>query len=615
MVHAVIEKVTQRILRRSQPYRQDYIFRMQQAETQGIRGNRLPCGNFAHGFAGCHDEGDKIAIRNGVAANYGIVTAYNDMLSAHAPYYRYPEFLKETARKLGATAQVAGGTPAMCDGVTQGMPGMELSLFSRDVIAQSTAIALSHQMFDGALYLGICDKIVPGLLMGALSFGHLPAIFVPSGPMPSGLPNKEKAAIRQKYARGEVGDDALLEAEAKSYHSQGTCTFYGTANSNQLLLECMGLQLPGSSFVHPYTPLREAVTAEAVHQLHALTRPESGAPLPLYKQFTEKTLVNAIVGLLASGGSTNHTIHLIAIGRIAGLFTTWKDMDDLSKVVPLLCRLYPNGSADVNDFHRAGGMGFFIRELLSAGLLHGDIPTVFGGKPLADCYHLQPELKDSALHWVPAPAQSLDDDILRPISHPFQHTGGIRRLRGNLGRAVIKSSAVAKEHQRIEAPAVVFSSQQAVQDAYKRGELNKDCVVVVRYQGPKANGMPELHKLMPVLGNLQDAGYKIALVTDGRLSGASGKVPAAIHVSPEALDGGAIAKIQTGDVILLDVESGALSMQTLGHDLSTRPMRPSLKDYQTGVGRELFAGFRQMVTPANRGATTIPVPDPHCYDA
>jgi phosphogluconate dehydratase len=537
--------------------------------------------------------------------NVAIVSSYNDMLSAHQPFERFPEIIKRAAREAGATAQFAGGVPAMCDGVTQGEPGMELSLFSRDVIALSTAVALSHNMFDAALCLGICDKIVPGLLIGALQFSHLPTIFVPGGPMPSGISNDEKARVRQRFAKGEVGRDALLESEEKSYHSAGTCTFYGTANSNQMLMEVMGLHLPGAAFVNPGTPLRDALTAAAARR--AVDIGAGGAEYtPIGHVVDERAIANAIVGLLATGGSTNHTIHLVAIARAAGIVINWDDFHDLSGVVPLLARVYPNGKADVNQFHVAGGMGYVIGELLDAGLLHGDTLTVAGAGGLAR-YCQQPHLDDvGSLAWRDVPRANADPGVLAPASAPFSADGGLKLLRGNLGRAVIKTSAVKPEHRVVQAPALVFDTQEAVMEAFDRGELRRDFVAVVRFQGPRANGMPELHKLTPLLGVLQDQGFRVALVTDGRMSGASGKVPAAIHVTPECLAGGPLARARDGDMIVLDGELGLLEARVDAAEWQARqPAVADLGASQHGMGRELFAAFRANALGAEEGAVTF----------
>jgi phosphogluconate dehydratase len=538
-----------------------------------------------------------------MALNLGIVTSYIDMLSAHQPYQSYPDIIKDAANAIGATAQVAGGVPAMCDGVTQGQPGMDLSLFSRDVIAMATAIALSHNMFDAAVFLGICDKIVPGLLIGALTFGHLPAVFVPAGPMPSGMPNDEKSRIRQLYMEGKVGRAELLEAEAKSYHSPGTCTFYGTANSNQMLMEIMGLHLPGASFINPGTPLREALTREATRRALALTA-EGNDYTPVGHVISEKTIVNGLVGLHATGGSTNHTLHLIAIAAAAGLKVTWQDMADLSEVVPLLARVYPNGVADVNHFQAAGGMGFLIRELLDSGHLHEDVKTVWGTG--LSGYTVEARLHEDKLSFEPSPRASGAPKILTSVKDAFSKNGGLKLLTGNLGKSVIKVSAVKPENRVIEARAKVFHTQDGLQQAFKNGELNRDVIAVVRFQGPKAVGMPELHKLTPALGVLQDRGFKVALVTDGRMSGASGKVPAAIHVTPEAVDGGAISKIRDGDLLRLDAEKGTIEF--LGDErefFSRTPATEDLRKEHYGMGRELFAGFRALVGAADHGASVF----------
>jgi phosphogluconate dehydratase len=578
-LHPVVEAVTARIIARSAPGRSAYLALIDRETQSGLRRGQLSCSNLAHGFAA--SEADKATLRGGQRPNIGIVTAYNDMLSAHQPYGRYPEAIKLYAREVGATAQVAGGVPAMCDGVTQGQGGMELSLLSRDTIALGTAVALSHAMFEGVALLGICDKIVPGLLIAALRFGHLPALFIPSGPMPSGLPNKAKAAVRQRFAAGEASRDELLDAEAAAYHAPGTCTFYGTANSNQMLLEMMGLQLPGSSFVNPGTPERQALTRAAVHRLVANT---GHAEKALGRILDERSLVNAIIGLLATGGSTNHAIHLPAIARAAGIWIDWQDMDDLSRVTPLLARVYPGGSADVNAFHAAGGMGFIIAELLGAGLLHPDIATIAG--PFSD--------------WATA-GPSGDPTILAPAGAPFVAEGGLRLLTGNLGRAIIKTSAIPPDRHVITAPAYVVEDQDAVIEAFKAGKLDRDVVVVVRFQGPRANGMPELHKLTPTLGLLQDRGHRVALLTDGRMSGASGKVPAAIHCCPEAQASGPLAYLRTGDEIRIDAHAGTLATTA---DYSGRmPAAPPAQ--AMGLGRELFAFMRADSPDAEAGACPI----------
>ncbi len=590
-------EVTRRIRRRSATTRRSYLDKIDRAAADGPRRRRLSCSNLAHGFAAC-DAGDKSALKDTERPNIGIVTAYNDMLSAHQPFADFPQRIQEAVREVGAVAQVAGGVPAMCDGVTQGRPGMELSLWSRDVIAMSTAIALSHDMFDGAVCLGVCDKIIPGLLIGALSFGHLPVIFMPAGPMPSGLSNKEKARIRQLHAEGKIDRQQLLDAESAAYHAPGTCTFYGTANSNQMFMEIMGLHLPGASFPNPGTPLRDAMTDAAARRVVALTAAGS-EPTPLAEIVDERTIVNAIVGLLATGGSTNHTIHLVAIARAAGIVIDWQDFDELSAVVPLLTRVYPNGSADVNHFHRAGGLAYLIGELIDAGLLHPDVKTVAGGDGL-NAYRADAHLSDSRLEWRAASGENADDTIVRPASRPFQASGGLRLLEGNLGRAVAKISAVKPEHRRVEAPAVVFDRQEDLSRAFQAGELDRDFVAVVRFQGPRANGMPELHKLMPPLGVLQDRGFQVALVTDGRLSGASGKVTSAIHVTPEAARGGALALLATGDPVVVDPENGVLEARV---DLRLRePAAPDLSIDHEGLGRELFAAFRASASGAEEGA-------------
>ena len=595
-LHPAVERVTARIIDRSKDSRRRYLELMDREAERFPNRNALSCSNLAHGFAAALD--DKAAIKSGRGANLAIVTAYNDMLSAHQPYGRYPEAMKLYAREVGATAQVAGGVPAMCDGVTQGQDGMELSLFSRDVIALSTAVAMSHAMFDGMALLGICDKIVPGLVIGALRFGYLPAIFVPGGPMPSGLANKDKQKVRQLYAEGKATRADLLESESASYHSPGTCTFYGTANSNQMMMELMGLHIPGAAFVPPNTPLRSALTRKAVHRLAEIGR-ESVDYRPMGRVVDEKAIVNACVGLLATGGSTNHAIHLPAMARAAGIVLDWQDLDELSAAVPLIARVYPNGAADVNHFHAAGGIGFVTRELLDAGLIHGDVLTVAEGGMQA--YAAEPVLQDDTLTWRPAPAQSGDPDILAPAAAPFQPDGGMRLVTGNLGRGTFKTSAVDRERWTIEAPARVFDSQEGVQAAFKAGELDRDVVVVVRFQGPRANGMPELHKLTPPLGVLQDKGFKVALVTDGRMSGASGKVPAAIHVTPEALGGGPLALVQDGDVVRLCGHTGTLEVLA---DLSGR-QPAAAPQFQMGMGRELFAMLRHHADGAEQGGSAM----------
>lgn len=589
-----IAAVTDRIIERSRPTRRRYLELMAEQGERGISRPRLSCGNFAHGFAAA--DADKERIRTLAGPNIAIVTAFNDMLSAHQPYGRFPEQMKIFAREVGATAQVAGGVPAMCDGVTQGQDGMDLSLFSRDTIALGTAIALSHGMFEGAALLGICDKIVPGLLIGALRFGHLPMLLVPGGPMPSGLPNKEKQRVRQLFAEGKVGRDELLAAEAASYHSPGTCTFYGTANSNQMLMELMGLHIPNAAFAPPNTQLRIALTRAAVHRLAELA---AARERPLGQCVDEKAIVNAVVGLLATGGSTNHAIHLPAIARAAGILIDWQDFDELSEAVPLLARIYPNGAGDVNDFQYAGGIGFVSRELLAAGLLHGDILT--SGAESFAAWTANPDFEDGALVWKET-GESRNETMLRPVSDPFLPDGGMRLVQGNLGRATFKTSAVERERWTVEAPARIFSGQGEVLQAFQAGELDRDLIVVVRFQGPRANGMPELHKLTPTLGVLQDRGHKVALVTDGRMSGASGKVPAAIHVSPEALGGGPLSRLRDGDIVRLSAEEGRL--EAVGVDLASREPAPAPPPPQ-GTGRELFAMMRLYADDAEKGASAM----------
>ncbi|MCE9935263.1 phosphogluconate dehydratase [Aeromonas salmonicida] len=595
MTHIVISEVTARIRERSVARRQAFLARIQRQAEQGKTRAALACGNLAHAVAACSSD-EKGRILDMTRANVGIVTAYNDMLSAHQPYQGYPDIIKAALAELGHSAQVAGGVPAMCDGVTQGQPGMDMSLFSRDLIAQATALSLSHNTFDATLLLGICDKIAPGQIMGALSHAHLPTAFVPAGPMASGISNDDKVKVRQQYAAGELGRDALLEMECGAYHAPGTCTFYGTANTNQLVFEAMGLMLPGSAFVHPHSELRHALTEEAARRISAMI-PGSPAYRPLSEVLDERALVNGLVALLASGGSTNHSIHMVALARAAGLHLTWDDISDLSDVVPLLVRMYPNGPADVNAFEQAGGVPGLMRRLAQEGLIHMDATPVFG--EMQD-YLSRPALVDGELVWQPV-GESSDGSVLSPTGSVFQTTGGTKLLAGNLGRAVVKVSAVAPEYRVIEAPARVFSSQHAVEAAYKAGSLNQDAVIVVRHNGPAANGMPELHKLMPVLGNLQKAGHKVALVTDGRLSGASGKIPAAIHVTPEALHGGAIGLLQDGDLLRVDAVNGRLDCLT---DLSGRTQAEiDLTLEQEGWGRELFSVMRRAVSSAECGAT------------
>ncbi|QYX50211.1 phosphogluconate dehydratase [Pseudomonas tussilaginis] len=600
-MHPRILEVTQRLIARSRPTRERYLQLIRGAASDGPMRAKLQCANFAHGVAGCGSQ-DKNSLRMMNAANVAIVSAYNDMLSAHQPYQHYPEQIKQALRDIGSVGQFAGGVPAMCDGVTQGEPGMELGIASREVIAMSTAIALSHNMFDAALMLGICDKIVPGLLMGALRFGHLPTIFVPGGPMPSGISNKEKADVRQRYAEGKASREELLESEMKSYHSPGTCTFYGTANTNQLLMEVMGLHLPGASFVNPYTPLRDALTVEAAQQVTRMTK-ASGDFMPLGEIVDEKSLVNSIVALHATGGSTNHTLHMPAIAQAAGIQLTWQDMAELSEVVPTLSHVYPNGKADINHFQAAGGMALLIRELLDAGLLHEDVNTVAGHGLRR--YTQEPFLQDGKLVWREGPQASLDEAILRPVARPFSPEGGLRVMEGNLGRGVMKVSAVAPEHQVVEAPARVFHDQQALADAFQAGELECDFVAVMRFQGPRCNGMPELHKMTPFLGVLQDRGFKVALVTDGRMSGASGKIPAAIHVCPEAFDGGPLARVRDGDIVRVDGVAGTLSVKLDAAELTNREIPPAPSGNDLGCGRELFGFMRMALSPAEQGASAF----------
>ena len=606
-MQAVIEAVTGAIRERSSRARHLYLKRMQRTRDELPPRRKLSCGNLAHGFAAC-GETDKQTIRLMQSANLGIVTAFNDMLSAHQPLEHYPSLIKEVARGLGSSAQVAGGVPAMCDGVTQGQAGMELSLFSRDVIAMSTAISLSHNLFDGVLCLGVCDKIVPGMMIGALQFGHLPAGFIPAGPMPSGIPNKEKAAVRQRYAQGLASKEELLAAESASYHSPGTCTFYGTANSNQVLMEMLGVQLPGASFINPEDPLRAALTKETVLRVIAAADVK-GAHLPLSAMVKEESIVNALVGLLATGGSTNHTLHLVAMAAAAGIILTWEDFDQLARVVPLLVRVYPNGDADINAFQRAGGMAFLVRELRAGGLLNEDVDSLMGHG--LDPFVKAPQLDaQGKLDWVGAKPESTLPDVLRPITEPFDQESGIRLLQGNLGIGIIKTSSVKKEHRKVTAPCVVFDDQDDMVAALASGQYERDFVAVVRFQGPKANGMPELHQLTPHLGVLQDKGFKVALVTDGRMSGASGKVPAAIHMSPEALDGGPLSRIRDGDVIALDADAGTLEVQLSAAELASRETAQanwSVEDRELSstLGRGLFDSFRQCSSTAKSGASVF----------
>ncbi len=598
-LHPTVAAVTARIEARSEETRARYLAKIRDAADKGPARGHLTCGNQAHAYAAMGF--DKKALADGALPNLGIVTAYNDMLSAHQPFATYPDLIKAAARDKGATAQVAGGVPAMCDGVTQGQTGMELSLFSRDVIALAAGVALSHNTFDAAIYLGVCDKIVPGLIIAAASFGHIPAVFIPAGPMRSGLPNDKKAKVRQQFATGEVGRDKLMAAEMASYHSPGTCTFYGTANTNQMLMEFMGLHLPGTSFVPPDTELRDALTAAGAHKAVEIAAQGAGY-IPAGEVLDAKAFVNGIVGLMATGGSTNLVLHLPAMAKAAGIILDLEDFAELSSVVPLMAKVYPNGLADVNHFHAAGGLGYLIGQLLDAGLLHDDTTTITGTGLQA--YRQEPKLIDGELVWQDAATETLNDKILRPASDPFQKTGGLRQLEGNLGRGVIKISAVAPERHVIEAPARVFHDQQSVKDAFKAGTLTEDTIIVVRFQGPKANGMPELHGLTPTLAVLQDRGLKVALVTDGRMSGASGKVPAAIHVAPEAADGGPLARVQDGDIIRLDATAGTLEILAEGFEARV-PVSPDLSANEDGLGRELFAAFRAHAGPATAGAGLV----------
>ncbi len=602
-MHSVVEKVTQRIIERSHVVRSLYLKHIDKAAEEGPHRSTLACGNLAHGFAAC-GTGEKADLTDNKKANIAIISSYNDMLSAHEPYKDSPALIKAAIREAGGVAQFAGGVPAMCDGVTQGQPGMELSLFSRDVIAMSTAISLSHNMFDGGLYLGVCDKIVPGLLLGALSFGHLPAVFVPSGPMTSGITNKEKAMTRQLYAEGKIGRKELLESESKSYHSPGTCTFYGTANSNQMMVEIMGLHLPGSSFINPYTPLRDELTKEAARQVLKFTALGDDYR-PLGRVIDEKAIVNAIVGLLATGGSTNHTMHIVAIARAAGIEVNWDDFNELSHAVPLLTRVYPNGQADINHFQAAGGMGVLIADLLRGGYLHNDVMTIANNRGMGD-YSQEPKIIDGKLIWQEGPAKSLDDTVIGSLEKPFAASGGLHVMHGNLGRGISKVSAVAEEHQVVEAPALVFDDQDDVLAAFHRGELERDFIVVLRFQGPKSNGMPELHKLTPILGLLQDRGFKVAIVTDGRMSGASGKVPSAIHMCPECEDGGPLAKVRDGDMIVLNTQTGDVNALVDDAEFNARkPAANSAKGHHWGMGREMFGAFRVGASSAETGATNL----------
>ena len=602
-MHPIIEKVTQEVIERSHPTRSAYLKYIDGIAKNGPIRSGMGCGNLAHGFAAC-SPGEKADLRGSQKANIAIITSYNDMLSAHQPYKDAPDLIKSAIKEAGGVAQVAGGVPAMCDGITQGQPGMELSLFSRDLIAMTTAIGMSHNMFDGALYLGVCDKIVPGLLIGALSFGHLPAVFVPAGPMPSGITNKEKARARQAYAIGKIGREELLAAESASYHSPGTCTFYGTANSNQMMMEIMGLHLPGSSFVNPYTPLRDELTKAAARQVLKFTALGSDYR-PIAHMVSEKAIINAVIGLLATGGSTNHTMHLIAIARASGIVLNWDDFDRLSKAVPLIAKIYPNGPADVNHFHAAGGMGVLIAELLKNGLLHEDILTV-ADKCGMNNYTQEPKLIDDKLIWQPVPSVSLDKEVLSTVQQPFATGGGLHVMHGNLGRGISKLSAVSVDHQIVEAPAVVFDDQEDFLAAFKRGELEKDFVAVLRFQGPRSNGMPELHKLTPPLGVLQDKGFKVALVTDGRMSGASGKVPSVIHLCPECEMGGPLAKVRNGDIIAMNLQTGDINVLVDEAEFNARvPWPNSAKNHHYGMGREMFGGFRLGASSAETGASNL----------
>ena len=602
-MHPVIEKVTQDVIERSHESRSAYLKYIDGLAKEGPNRSKLACGNLAHGFAAC-SAAEKIDLTGEIKANIAIISSYNDMLSAHQPYKDAPDLIKAAVREAGGVAQFAGGVPAMCDGITQGQPGMEMSLFSRDLIAMTTAIGMSHNMFDGAMYLGVCDKIVPGLLIGALSFGHLPSIFVPAGPMPSGITNKEKARARQAYAVGKIGRKELLESESASYHSPGTCTFYGTANSNQMMMEIMGLHLPGSSFVNPYTPLRDELTREAARQVLKFTALGDDYR-PIAHMVSEKAIINAVIGLLATGGSTNHTMHLIAIARASGITLNWDDFDNLSKAIPQLTKIYPNGPADVNHFHAAGGMGVLIAELLKHGLLHEDIITVADNKGM-NSYTQEPKLHDDKIAWEDCPKASLDKEVLATVDKPFATGGGLHVMRGNLGRGVSKLSAVSEDHQIVEAPAVVFDDQEDFLAAFQRGELEKDFVAIIRFQGPRANGMPELHKLTPPLGVLQDKGFKVALVTDGRMSGASGKVPSAIHLCPECEMGGPLAKVLDGDVISLNLQTGDVNALVDEAEFNARtPIPNRANNHHYGQGREMFGGFRLGASTAETGASNL----------
>ena len=605
-LHPVVSAVTARIVERSRASRAAYLYHLEAACSKDVHRGTLSCTNLAHGFA-AFPANDKLKLKQQKSPSIAIVSSYNDMLSAHQPFERFPQLIKDAVRAAGGVAQFAGGVPAMCDGVTQGQPGMELSLFSRDAIAMATAVGLSHNMFDAAVYLGVCDKIVPGLLIGALHFGHLPAVFIPAGPMTSGLSNQEKAKIRQLYAQGKVGREELLESESQSYHGAGTCTFYGTANSNQLLMEVMGLHLPGAAFITPNTPLRDALTAAGARRAVEITA-HGKEFTPVGRVVDEKTMVNAIVGLLSTGGSTNHTLHLVAIAKAAGIVIDWDDFNALSAAVPSLTRIYPNGDADINHFHAAGGTGFVIRELLDAGLLHDDVTTILGKGLRAHCS--EPFLnEDNTVFWKPAPVVSGDESVLRKRDNPFAADGGMVLVKGNLGRAVMKVSAVKPQHRTVEAPAILFDSQEAFMHAYKAGELDRDFIAVLRFQGPRANGMPELHSLTPALANLQDAGRRVALITDGRMSGASGKVPAAIHVSPEILAGGPLGLVRDGDMLRLCAETGQLQALVPASEWAMRTNATAdLSSNNVGMGRELFAIFRASISAAEEGATTFALP-------
>lgn len=604
-MHKVVKAVTDKIIERSRASREIYLKRIEEAKVHGVNRKKLSCSNIAHAQAAMGED-EKELFSAMQKPNIAIITAYNDMLSAHEPFKLYPALIKRTLSDLGATAQVAGGVPAMCDGVTQSQPGMELSLFSRDNIAMGTAIGLSHNVYDGALYLGVCDKIVPGLLMGALAFGHLPGMFVPAGPMGSGISNAEKAKVREEFAKGNVSEDALQKVESASYHSSGTCTFYGTANSNQMLLEMMGLQLPNSSFVNTNTPLRELLTEQAAKEILKMTE-ISGNYKPIAEIIDERSFVNAIVGLMATGGSTNHTMHLIAMARVAGIILTWEDFDALSYVTPLLCKMYPNGQADVNHFREAGGMATVIEQLLNAGVIHDDVQTVVG-KGL-ERYVVEPALEDNKLVFKEGAKVSRDDSVISSVESPFSHEGGLKLLNGNIGQSVIKTSALKSEHMLIEAPALVFNSQEELQSAFKEGKLERDFIAVVRFQGPKSNGMPELHGLMPPLGVLQGRGFKVAIITDGRMSGASGKVPSAIHMSPEAADSGVLAKIKDGDMICFDVKNGKIELLVDDEQFNLRKNAiVDLSANRHGFGRELFVSMRQSASSAKEGATVFDIP-------